>query len=147
MDEFVFSLEKEPKSQDLATLIQGLTDHAISIVDVPGFTPIGIFARDEQGLIQGGITGKFNWNWLQIDLLWVDPALRAHGLGSQLLERLEIAASEYGCVLAHLDTFSFQASEFYQKRGYIPFATLEDYPPGHQRIYLRKTLSRRSDES
>jgi hypothetical protein len=40
-----------------------------------------------------------------------------------------------------LDTFSFQGPEFYPKFGYREFGRL-DYPPGHQRIFLKKQLTR-----
>ena len=41
--------------------------------------------------------------------------------------------------MSWLDTFSFQAPEFYPKFGYREFARL-DYPPDHQRIFLKKQL-------
>jgi len=41
---------------------------------------------------------------------------------------------------AHLDTFSFQAPDFYQQRGYQVFGQLDDFPPGHRRYYLTKEL-------
>ncbi|MDP3936617.1 MAG: hypothetical protein Q8R92_00595 [Deltaproteobacteria bacterium] len=44
------------------------------------------------------------------------------------------------CAHAHLDTFSYQARPFYERHGYTLFATLDDYPPGHKRYFLRKAL-------
>jgi 8-oxo-dGTP pyrophosphatase MutT (NUDIX family) len=38
-----------------------------------------------------------------------------------------------------LDTFSFQGPAFYPRFGYQAYGVL-DYPPGHQRIFLRKQL-------
>jgi len=29
---------------------------------------------------------------------------------------------------------------FYQRRGYAIYGTVDDYPPGHQKLYLRKRL-------
>ena len=100
---------------------------------------VAVFIR-ESGDILGGISGLINWNWLQISLLWVDDTLRGGGYGRQLIENLESLARERGCERAHVDTFSFQAREFYESLGYRVFATLEDYPPGHSRYYLKKTL-------
>ena len=41
-----------------------------------------------------------------------------------------------------VDTFDFQAKEFYEKFGYVLFATLEDTPsPGHTRYYFRKDFA------
>jgi hypothetical protein len=53
---------------------------------------------------------------------------------------MEAEAIRRGCHGAFLDTFSYQARPFYEKLGYEVFGTLEDYPPGHQRFYMRKRL-------
>ena len=129
-----------PAAADLDRLRDGLGEHAQSTLSEDGFAPVAAFARDADGNIVGGISGKLNWNWLEISLLWVDPRTRGTGLGATLLERLERHAAEHGCTHAHVDTFSFQARGFYEKAGYGVFATLKDYPPGHARHYLRRQL-------
>ena len=45
-----------------------------------------------------------------------------------------------GAYLSHLDTFDFQAKDFYLKHGYEIFGTLENCPPNHNRYYLKKAL-------
>jgi iron complex outermembrane receptor protein len=45
-----------------------------------------------------------------------------------------------GCHSAYLDTFSFQAKPFYERCGYEVFGVLEDFPKGHQRFFMRKSL-------
>jgi ribosomal protein S18 acetylase RimI-like enzyme len=52
----------------------------------------------------------------------------------------EDLARERGCVGVWLDTFDFQAPEFYRKHGYEQFGRLDDYPPGHQRLFFQKRL-------
>lgn len=48
---------------------------------------------------------------------------------------MELAGNERWCYLAHLDTFDFQANNFYLKLEYEVFGELENYPPGHKRYY------------
>ena len=81
------------------------------------------------------------WNVAYIDTLCVDEAYRGKGLGAKLLAEVESAAKEKGCYLIYLDTFDFQAKEFYEKQGYAVFGVLDDCPKGHCRYYLKKALS------
>lgn len=102
--------------------------------------PLVVLLRDETGHLYGGLVGTTYWQWLAIDLLWIDDALRGRGFGSQLLHTAETEALRRGCHSAHLDTFSFQAPTFYQQYGYEVYGTLDNYTAGHQRLYLRKRL-------
>ena len=90
--------------------------------------------------IVGGVIGSTYWDWLYIDLLWLKEELRGHGYGHRLLTAAEEEARQRGAKNAYLDTFSFQAPDFYQQHGYRVFGTLEDFPTGHQRFFLTKEL-------
>jgi hypothetical protein len=57
-----------------------------------------------------------------------------------VLLQAEQEAITRGCRGAWLDTFSFQARGFYERLGYAVFGTLDDYPPGQNRIFLHKVL-------
>jgi GNAT superfamily N-acetyltransferase len=140
MDDLTFTIETDPSPQDIKALGDGLTEHALPTTGAPGFLPLAVFARNAEGRLVGGISAIVNWNWLHIALVWISPELRRGGLGSQLLSSIEHAGKERGCTNAHLDTFSYQARPFYERHGYELFATLDDYPTGHQRFYLRKKL-------
>ena len=95
---------------------------------------------DKGNIIAGCIAKMYCWNVTYIDILWVDAKYRKLGLGTELLGEIERTAKEKGCYLVHLDTFDFQAKEFYEKHGYLLFGTLEDCPKGHCRYYLKKNL-------
>lgn len=82
----------------------------------------------------------YSWKIADIDILWVDEALREQGVGSELLRKVEDKAKELGCKLIHLDTFDFQAKGFYLKHGYKIFGKLKNCPEGHDRYYLHKRL-------
>ena len=90
--------------------------------------------------IVGGVLGEVYWDWFYIDLLWVKEELRGLGYGHRLLVRAEEEARQCGAKNAYLDTFSFQAPDFYKQHGYQVFGKLADFPPGHQRYFLTKQL-------
>jgi GNAT superfamily N-acetyltransferase len=101
---------------------------------------VRVFLRDPDGKVVGGIDGLAFGGWVCIKIMWVAPALRSEGHGGRLLGRLEEEAVRLGCRNAHVDTYSFEARPFYEKHGYEMFATLDEFPPGHQKHFLRKRL-------
>ena len=141
MKTYSLTVEETPRAEDVSVLAQGLTAHALPHTHRPGFQPLAVFLRDESGTIVGGVWGQVNWNWLHIGLVWVAEALRGAGYGKQLIAAIEHAAKKRGCTAAHLDTFSYQARPFYESLGYELFGALDNYPPGHQRFFMKKTLT------
>ncbi|WP_070119551.1 GNAT family N-acetyltransferase [Bacillus marinisedimentorum] len=101
---------------------------------------ISFMMRNDEGEIAGGITGTIFWQHLHIDFLWVDSSVRGEGYGAELLGKIEDVARDNGCRLILLDSFSFQAPDFYQKFGYEVTGIVEDFPKGYQRYYLEKRL-------
>ena len=57
-----------------------------------------------------------------------------------MIEAAEREGRARGCRLATLETHSFQAPEFYRKLGWEVFGVLDDYPAGHRKYYLKKSL-------
>ena len=53
---------------------------------------------------------------------------------------IEGRARRRGCHGVWLDTFSFQAPDFYRSIGYQPFGELPDFPLGSRRHFLWKPL-------
>ena len=122
-----------------------LIDDALGAYNAPflrdsRYSYFGIFVRDGAATIRAGLIGNCYAGWLFVNLLWVHPDLRQSGIGRGLVADAERHALAFGCHSAWLDTFSFQAPEFYPKLGYAEFARL-DYPPEHQRIFFRKKLN------
>jgi GNAT superfamily N-acetyltransferase len=97
-----------------------------------------IQSPDEE--VVGGVIAATHWDWLYIDLMWLKEDFRGLGYGQRLLELAEEKARQLGAKEAYLDTFSFQAPDFYKKYGYQVFGELKDFPVGHQRYYLTKKL-------
>jgi GNAT superfamily N-acetyltransferase len=108
----------------------------------PGnFRPLAVLLEHpDTHEILGGLWGETYFSYLHIEIFYLPDSLRGSGLGRQLMEQAEAEAIQRGCRAAWLDTFSFQARGFYERLGYEVFGTLEDYPPGHSRFFLRKSL-------
>jgi GNAT superfamily N-acetyltransferase len=98
-----------------------------------------LLIHDDAGTRAAGLSGMLSWQWLFVEALWVGDAWRRQGLGRTLLARAEAHARAEGCHAAWLDTF--QARDFYISQGWQSFGTLDDYPPGQTRHFLRKSLT------
>ena len=105
-----------------------------------GDSRFALFLQDENGRILGGLIAKTGRGWFKIGSLWVDEAVRGQEYGRWQLETTETEGIRHGCHGAYLDTFSFQAPEFYEKCGYEIFGTLGAFPDEHKRFFMRKLL-------
>lgn len=106
-----------------------------------GGRPLVLEVRDESGAVIGGLWGYTSYGWLFIELFVLPASLRGQGIGSGMLLAAETEARARGCHGAWLDTFEFQARAFYEKFGYACFGELPDYPRGHARYFMQKTLA------
>ncbi len=100
--------------------------------------PVGFFLKSRRGEWLGGLTGYIWGGWLHVNFLWVSETLRGLRHGTRLMDAAEAMAEERGAFGATLETFTFQAPGFYAKRGYTVFGRLDDYPPGHAKLFLSK---------
>lgn len=110
----------------------------VPLTQTPHTVPMNFVVKENNKII-GGINAElYSWRILYISILWVNELYRGRGLGSQLIQKVENESQKHGCTLAHLDTFDFQAKDFYLKQGFEIFGILDDCPPGHKRYYLKK---------
>jgi len=133
--------EDDAKPEDIEILIDGLKSFNRAKISDQRREELTFFLRDAEGSIVGGVHGNNGWGWLYIRILWVSETARGSGYGTALMQKAEREALNRGCRNIYLDTFSFQAVDFYLKLGYTIYGELEDFPPGHKRVFLRKTLS------
>jgi GNAT superfamily N-acetyltransferase len=101
---------------------------------------LAIFVRNADDRITAGICGAMWGSCLEIRQFWVEEALRGQGVGTRLFAAAEQEALRRGCGQILLATFSFQAPDFYAKRGFEVVATVDDHPRGHTNLILRKRL-------
>jgi GNAT superfamily N-acetyltransferase len=113
----------------------------IAATGVAAYYPVNFFLYNKRGEVMGGLTGFIWGGYLNIALLWVDELERGKDWGTKLMDQAEALARERKCNWICLDTHSFQARPFYESRGFEVYGTLDDYPKGHKKFYLRKKLS------
>ncbi|MBB3239669.1 GNAT superfamily N-acetyltransferase [Pseudomonas sp. Tn43] len=101
---------------------------------------IALLVRNDRDEILGGLYGRVFYQWFFIELLSVPELARGQGMGSKLMQMAEELAREKECIGIWLDTFDFQAPEFYKKHGYSELGHIADYPPGHKRFFFQKRL-------
>jgi GNAT superfamily N-acetyltransferase len=88
-----------------------------------------------------------SWKILFVSHLYVETSGRNQGIGRGLLECAEELAQKVGCTIVFLDTFEFEAPEFYRKCGYQQIGQL-DVPAGFRRFWFATDLvgsGRKSD--
>jgi GNAT superfamily N-acetyltransferase len=148
MNDYTFSVhfcdsqqEMEATQPGIMAMIEGLGSNiSKQLGDIELGRSVRIFVRDKENCVVGGIAGDIFGGWLYIPLLWVEESMRDKGYGTKPIELLEQEAKRLGCKHAHVDTYSFEARPFYERLGYELFATLEDYPEGHRKYFLKKAL-------
>jgi N-acetylglutamate synthase-like GNAT family acetyltransferase len=96
--------------------------------------------KEEDKIVAGINAVIYHWGILFVDEIFVSESHRHKNLGSYLLTKVINEAKELGSTLVHLDTFDFQAKDFYIKHGFEIFGILEDCPEGHKRYYLKMSL-------
>lgn len=135
---------EESNEAEAASIINELVNYNLSIVpqiQEEPFIWINKVIKNSENKIVAGINSKmYCWNCLFIDSLWVSDDFRRHGLATKLLNVVEKEAVKKGCKIIHLDTFDFQAKDFYIKQGYEVFGILENCPENHKRYYMKKNL-------
>lgn len=138
MNEPRIRIEAAASAADRKIIADGLDAFNRGRVPPDGYTPLSIFARDDDGEIIGGLLGETFWDWLHVDLLWIAEAHRGRGLGTRLMQAAEEEAIRRGCAGSYVNTMDFQAPEFYIRLGYTPAGEIPDLPQGHRRIHLQK---------
>jgi GNAT superfamily N-acetyltransferase len=115
--------------------------HNIETTGITEWHPLTFVVDDEHGRLEGGVDG---WEWggtCFVDSLWVREDCRGKGLGSALMDAMEAEARTLGCRQMVLETHSFQAPAFYERRGFVRAGEVAGYPRGEAFILMRKPLA------
>jgi GNAT superfamily N-acetyltransferase len=126
--------------EQLAFLDDRIYEYNVAATGIGDGRWLGVFVRDESGAVLAGLSGTTWGACCKVRDVWVREDLRLRGMGTRLLDAAEDEARRRGCKQVLLSSHSFQAPDFYRKRGFEVFAVIEDDPIGHREIYLRKRL-------
>jgi ribosomal protein S18 acetylase RimI-like enzyme len=131
----------KPNLADIEVLEQGLEQFNRSTPFGRDRTkvPLAVWLR-RRGRVLGGAYGDTHYGWLYLSTLWVSENLRGQGWGTRLVEAFEAEGTARGCRGAWVDTYGFQAPNFYERVGYQEFGRLEGFPPGSARHFYWKPL-------
>jgi GNAT superfamily N-acetyltransferase len=103
--------------------------------------PLSVIARDDNGALIGGVSGRTIYGNFLIGVVWVDKKYRGTGLGRKLMGSAETEAIGRGCKVSQLDTLSIQAPLFYQKLGFEIVGEVPEFPGSPARYFMMKTIS------
>ncbi|MDR6951768.1 GNAT superfamily N-acetyltransferase [Ancylobacter sp. 3268] len=134
------AIESDPDSDVRALIDRGLDIYNNDRAGAADYRDLWAIARDGNGAAGAGLKARTFYRWMFIDWLWVSDDARGRGLGRALLAEAEAEARHRDCLGAFVDTYSFQAPEFYEKQGYQRFGQIDDFPPGHACIWLKKVF-------
>jgi GNAT superfamily N-acetyltransferase len=88
----------------------------------------------------GAIDGSIFWGSLNIKRLMVAPAWRRRGVGAALMAAAEAFGQTRGCTLACVETFEFQAPDWYPRLGYKLDMVRAGFSAGRRFLYFSKRL-------
>lgn len=136
-----YSISDDMTKEEAVFVRTKLTEFADPFTGPRNYRTFGIVLRSEDGDVAGGLTADVIWTWLRVDVLWISDSLRNKGYGNSLMDAAEKKGIEMGCKFAMLDTFEFEAREFYEARGYSVMSQTDNFPEGHTHFHLSKPLS------
>ena len=138
-DSLAYASFDEPPDAAALVVGIGLEQYNLSVAPLSEVKPLASFATDADGRVVGGAVGRTWGRCCELLQLWVEPRWRSSGVGSRLLHEFEAHARFRGCNVFYLTTLSFQAPDFYRKRGYASLAEISGYPNGITKHLMHKT--------
>lgn len=140
MNNIKFTVHTNPCDKDNAFLRRKIVEFNAGFLNEQA-SQFSVFAKNDQADIIGGATIWEHSDALYIDILWVDDQYRNNKIGSNLISKIIEHALLKEIKKVFVDTYDFQATQFYIKQGFIVIGRLDNYLLGHERIYFRKDLN------
>ena len=129
-----------PKSEDIQLLNDRIMEQAKQKKGMKQLDFFAFFIRDENGTIVGGCGGDNMYGGLFVGQLWVSEHLRGKGYGTQLMQEAETLAKESACNFIAVNTFDWEALDFYKKLGFYVEFERKGFDNDSTFYFLRKDL-------
>jgi GNAT superfamily N-acetyltransferase len=120
-----FASEEEVRADALGRRLRHFNYRIVG--EYPEGQNVWLNAKDAAGNLLGGLRGEIHFEWLFVNVLFVEESERRQGIGARLPEEGEAHARKNGARRARLETFEWQAPAFYLKHGYRELARIENY--------------------
>lgn len=118
MVNYQISYDANPTSEDIQILNDGILYQAQQKKGMNQLDFFAFFIRDEKNNIVGGCAGDNMYGCLYVGQLWVNETLRGKGYGTMLMQKAEALAKESHCNFIAVNTFDWEALDFYKKLGF-----------------------------
>lgn len=105
---------------------------------IEGNVSIGFF--DEEELIAGVDACMSVYKILYVSTLFVKESYRNRGIGTKLMNLLEIRAKKLGANIIRLDSFSWQGGDFYEKIGFVKVGEYSSEEDGFYESFFIKRI-------
>ena len=134
------TVEREPSIEDRRALGDALGTYNEPFLPNGDPQSLAVLVRTHDGELRAGLDGFTYAGWLFTRYLWVHAELRRSGIGRRLMAEAERHARELGCHSAWVDTFTFQAPDFYAQArlSRVRPARIPARPPTH---FLAETIA------
>ena len=135
-----YQVVKEDVSQEKSKiLLDGLNANSKEKRDLDPIDLFGFYVKDGNKII-GGIQGIVMYGSVWIQLLWLSKNIRNKGYGKKMMQEVENFTKEKKCKMILVETFDFEALDFYKKLGFKVDFKREGFFKNCIFYYLRKII-------
>lgn len=138
---YQITYECNPKSEEIQILNDGISEQAKAKKGMRQLDFFAFFIRDGNQKILGGCAGDNMYGCLYVGQLWVDQQIRGKGFGTQLMKNAEELAIKSGCHFIAVNTFDWEALDFYKKLGFFVEFERKGFDKNSIFYFLRKNLN------
>ena len=131
----------EPKESIKQDIFDGLHAFNMKVFPHEDSVDVACVLTGDQGEFYGGLFGEIYTNTLFVKYFWINELKRESGRGREIFTIAEAKVKTMGVTDIYLDTFSFQACEFYLKLGFKEVGRYSGFPmAGVDKIFLQKQV-------